>query len=340
MNRPETVAASVALALIDYAVTRGVNRNELLGASGLSANQLTDRDARLPLVRYAAAMRAAKSLSGDEAFALHFGEAVDLADMSVVGLLGRSAQTASDGLGLINRYSRLVIDVACPGQDRFEFRRDGGLLWTIDTRENASSFPELTESTFARIVAMARRQVGGNAIKAVHVTHASPPHASEYAQVFRAPVTFASDRNALLFDHTWEHQPIKLQPRYAMNLLAPHAETLLEKLDTSASMHGRVESVLLPILHTRESRREVVATKLGMSAATLRRRLKSEDTTFEAIIDDLRRKMAIYYLSSKHLSVGETAYLVGFSDVASLSRAVRRWTGRTPGELRSGGALP
>ena len=39
--------------------------------------------------------------------------------------------------------------------------------------------------------------------------------------------------------------------------------------------------------------------------------------TFEKVLDGLRHRMALHYLSGKKVSVNETAYLVGFSDPAA-----------------------
>ena len=75
--------------------------------------------------------------------------------------------------------------------------------------------------------------------------------------------------------------------------------------------------------------------ELGMSRATLARRLKREGTTFEAVLEGLRRRLAEDYLGKRRLSVAETSYLLGFSEPAAFSRAYRRWTGRSPRTARA-----
>ena len=86
----------------------------------------------------------------------------------------------------------------------------------------------------------------------------------------------------------------------------------------------------MPILHTGDVGMEIVASKLGMSRQTLYRNLKSEGATFETVLDELRHKMAVNFLSGRKVSVNETAYLVGFSEPAAFSRAFKRWTGVSP----------
>jgi AraC-like DNA-binding protein len=76
---------------------------------------------------------------------------------------------------------------------------------------------------------------------------------------------------------------------------------------------------------------ETIAGKMAISRQTLFRKLKAEGATFEKVLDELRHKMALNYLSERKVSVNETAYLVGFSDRAAFSRAFKRWTGTSPG---------
>ena len=59
--------------------------------------------------------------------------------------------------------------------------------------------------------------------------------------------------------------------------------------------------------------------------------------TFEQVLDELRRQLALHYLARRKVSVNETAYLVGFSDPAAFSRAFKRWTGASPRTVRRPG---
>ena len=70
------------------------------------------------------------------------------------------------------------------------------------------------------------------------------------------------------------------------------------------------------------------------TSRTLRRRLSDEAVSFTAIVDDFHRAVAIEYVAKTKLSYDDIAVLVGFSDVANFRRAFKRWTGKSPGELR------
>lgn len=330
-----TIAAGFVRGLMELAVAKGAARDELIRRSAIDPAQLGDADNRVPYAQYVALMRAGKELCNDPALALHFGEAFECAEMSIVGLIGRASENLAEGFAQLNRYARLASDVELeggPASERFQLSRRDGELWLIDTRKNPNDFPEHTESTFARMVSTSRRNFGAaNFMQAVHVTHAEPSYRAEYERVFQMPVTFGSDRNAvLLAGDSWMETRTQHASRYVRDVLSARAETLLERLERSKTTRGRVENLLLPLLHTREANVDAVAAKLGLSRQTLFRKLKAEGVTFEKVLNELRHAMALRYLSGDDASVNRTAYLVGFSDPAAFSRAFKRWTGSCP----------
>lgn len=332
--RELTVAAGLARGLTQFAVSKGVDQDALLARAGIALADLQDQDNRLPYETYVALMRAAKELAHDPALALHYGAIDDFADISIVGLIAQASETMLDAVIQLNRYRGLVIEVDCDG-DRFKIERDPNVLWLVDTRRNPNDFPELTESTFARMVCGGRRFAPASLVKEVRVTHPAPSYRDEYDRVFQVPVTFGSDRNALALDHAWESFRVALQPRYVFGILSERADALQKKLEDSKTVRGRVESLLMPLLHTGDVSMDKIANKMALSRQTLFRKLKDEGATFEKVLDELRHKMALDYLNGKKASINEIAYLVGFSEAAAFSRAFKRWTGKSPRAMRN-----
>lgn len=78
-----------------------------------------------------------------------------------------------------------------------------------------------------------------------------------------------------------------------------------------------------------------VAKRLGLSERSLRRRLKLEGTAFRDLLTQVRQERARTLLLDDAFQAKEIAFLLGFSDVSSLYRAVRRWSGLTLVEYRS-----
>jgi len=316
---------------MELAVEKGADRPRLLGLSGIDARALADTDARIAFSSYVALMRAGKALAGDPALALHYGEMVDIAEVSIVGLIGQASETMAEAFRQLNRYVRLIVEADLgEAPQRFGFRRSGGGLWMVDNRRNPDAFPELTETAFAQLVCGPRRFDGAPFAKAVQFTHAEPSYRAEYERIFRAPVSFGAAWNGIQIDEGLPAQRVQRLPRYAFGVLTSRAEELLKELEDSKSTRGRVEALLARMLHTGVASMDLVAAKLGLSRQTLFRKLKAEGATFEQVLEALRLRLALDYLEGGKVSVNETAYLVGFSEPAAFSRAFKRWTGESP----------
>ena len=98
----------------------------------------------------------------------------------------------------------------------------------------------------------------------------------------------------------------------------------------SGRFRRQVEQHLEPMLADGPIGIDSVARALGYSRQTLYRRLKAEGATFEAVLDGLRRRLALRFIGQEGLTVKDAAYRLGFSDPAAFSRAFKRWTGTSP----------
>lgn len=325
-----SVSAGYAASLLELAVNKGASRLDLLRRSGLEPARLEDLDGRVRMEEYIALMRASKEVTGAPSLALEFGTTIHLQEFSVLGLIFHACETVMDAIVQANRFGRLVIDVDVGGSDRFRWERRDGHLWLVDARSDPNAFPELTESTFGRFMRLTRGFWDIPLVEEVHVTHPAPEYREAYEHFYGVQTRFGTTWNAMRVDEARLTQRIAVQPRFAFGILSEHAQQLMHALEDSKTTRGRVESLLIPTLHTGEASMALVAERLHCSRQTLYRQLKAEGVTFEIVLDELRHRLALHYLRGQHASVNETAYLVGFSESAAFSRAFKRWTGASP----------
>jgi AraC-like DNA-binding protein len=338
-----TIAAGYPKALLDFAVSRGADRRMLIARSQLRPEDLKDQDNRIPLANYLALLKAGIELCNEPALSLLFGEAVRLQDISLVGLIGVAFDNVESVRRQVNRYAPLTLDADDGGTaDAAEFVRENGDVWLKSTSDIYIANPLLTEAAFARSVCGARALVASmpdfsnlSFPKAIRFTHAEPSYRAEYDRIFGVPLFFDSHMNALLVDEAILNMKLPRTNPYLSEVLSARAEELLKSLEMSKTVRGRVENLLIPILHTGEASMDMIAVKLGLSRQTLFRKLKAEGITFEKVLDELRHKLALHYLNGKKVPVNQTAYLVGFSEPAAFSRAFKRWTGSSPRMIRA-----
>jgi AraC-like DNA-binding protein len=77
-----------------------------------------------------------------------------------------------------------------------------------------------------------------------------------------------------------------------------------------------------------------VADLLNMSKRKLQLKLANKNARYKKLLDDIRLTKAKQFLNEKELSLNEIAFLLGYSEVSSFSRAFKRWTGIAPGQYK------
>lgn len=330
----QTMAAGFAVSFAAYACEIGADRPAILAESGLTENDLTDQDNRIPVAAYQKLIAAAIMQTGDTALLLRHTFDTELETMSVVGQIVHTSASLRHSIEQLNRYLHLMGDTELPqGVDRFELQRSDDTLWIVDHLVLPPDMAFWSEVSFARFISEFRRSFPGATFEIeMQVTYPPPPHADQYPDLFRVPVTFNASRNALRIDPVWDSPETQFEPgnAYAFGIFTQHADKLLAALRAETSIRAQIEAQILPKLHEGSLSMDRVAKELGMSRQTLYRRLKADSVTFAEIHDDLRHRMARDYLGAQRVTVNETAYLLGFSEASSFVRAFKRWTGLSP----------
>lgn len=346
--KTQTIGAGYPRTLLDFAVRLGADRGSLLTRSGLDEASLADQDNHVPFALYVSLLEAAAEGTGRPDIALEFGKAVRIQEISVVGLVLEACETPGEVGAQLNRYASLVLDdgaIDATPLLRSTLAPDG--VWIEGFHPVMTAHPAIAEAEFARLVWNARYTFAGSAEFStmafpaeVHFRHADPGYGRDHERIFEAPIVFNSHWNALRVDARFgmlKHPPVN---RYVAALLSERAAKLLEALNASRSHRARVEKFIMSHLHMGAVTMSSTASRLGLSEQALYRALKAEGVTFEIVLEQLREKLALDFLTQRKISVNETAYLLGFSDAAAFSHAFKRWTGVSPREYRATSLTP
>lgn len=123
-------------------------------------------------------------------------------------------------------------------------------------------------------------------------------------------------------------RPWPTRPGRAAAALAAGADTGSQARGLIAALHDRLLSAL-----DRAPALDELAAELGMSPATLKRRLAQHGTHYQAELDQLRALMALYLLHLRGQPNEAVAQALGFFDSANFRRFFKRWTGLLPSAL-------
>jgi AraC-like DNA-binding protein len=150
-----------------------------------------------------------------------------------------------------------------------------------------------------------------------------------FKRFFRSSVRFDADRYGIEFAKSDFFQPL---PAYRGNLARRNVDIVIQYLGRihAGDLPARVEAVMVELLPTGHCSKQRVAEALGLSERTLQYRLESLGTSYSAVLDGLRNRLALNYLAGGSATPTEVSCLLGFSCGASFTRAFRRWTGVPP----------
>jgi len=310
------------------ATARGVDPAELLAAVGISGRDLSDPDGRLPRTAELRMWTHAARLTGDECFGIRLAEQLTADGLGPLGFAVRSSATLGEAYQRIGRYLRLL--VLGPG---VELHEDGDVVRLRHLPPTTEPAPSrhAVELLLGILVSIARRGIGpGFTPTATRLRHAPPGRLDAHRALFGRDVRFDQDHDELVLERgLLAHPQPKAEPALAQ-VLDRHIDSLLAAEPVEPSFMDRVNAALVAELERGEPSLAAIAGKLHMSPRTLQRRLREEGTSLSDRLDRIRETLATRHLSESTRSVGEVAFMLGFSEVSTFHRAFRRWTGVTP----------
>ena len=161
-----------------------------------------------------------------------------------------------------------------------------------------------------------------------------PEHGQrEFQRYFQCDIQYGQAEWALYFDRDAVHKTLP-GGDHELALINDHVVMdYLAKLEQT-DLINQVRSYLIKQLPAGNSSKETVAAKLHISPRSLQSKLETLGTSYQDILDQTRRELAIKYLANQHTSLSEITYLLGFSDTSNFSRAFKRWLGCTPSHYR------
>ena len=164
----------------------------------------------------------------------------------------------------------------------------------------------------------------------VNITGEVPFFAQDYNMLFRSQVNFEAKENSLRFSADYLDAKVMQNELTLRKLLKESAVLLMSEMELDSSLTSQVRHLIRADVAGEFPSFVDLAKSMSFTSATLRRRLRSEGSTYQDIKDAVRRDTAIYYLSRKSMSVEEVAEKSGFSEPTSFFRAFKRWTGTSP----------
>lgn len=327
------VLSSWTRVLVDALNAEGHNGLKVAESIGFHAPDFADPNARFSLDQTSAFWRRAVEITGDDALGIWVSRHVKVTTFQGLGFAVITSNNLLDAFRRMERYSQIVSDSEKAVIEEKDNSCDYILVPGADVYRAS---PESLDAILSHIVRFVRATVDRAAAPlSVELARPKPKNHEAYANFFRCGVCFGAERNRLSFSQELVQQPFQT----ANSALAEQSEALLqaymEKLGLALE-EDPIRKLIIDHLPSGTPTLADIARDAGQSVRSLQRRLEERGLTFSQLLGDVRRERAERYLQDPDLPITEIAFLLGFQDTSSFSRAFKTWTGRTPKTSRGG----
>jgi len=314
-------------------VDASVDKGALLRSVGIDPNSPIDPSQMVPDTEYYSLLERIAVVDGNvTTLPLRVGAAMRCDDYGAFGLAWKSATDLRGSYERAERHARVLTSVSTYEVERI----DGGALVHLHREgERRLGLRLSNEATLASVVSISR-QTSSKEFNptAVYFKHPAPESVAAHRSYFACPVHFASNRDALQVSTEALQTPNKLGDPSISQFFSSHLEAELSKLDDQNALSEGVKKRVSQSLSEGVPAISDVAKHLGMSGRTLQRKLANQGHSYQALVDESRRQLAERLLKKTGYSLAEVAFMTGFSEQSSFTRAFKRWEGQTPRSYR------
>jgi len=328
---PGTIAICFVAAALQSVRGRDVNADELLASVGLSSSLLQVPQARVSAKHYGALWRSIAAALDDE----FFGQDSRRMKAGSFAMLCHSVlgcKTLGQALDRSLRFYALILDDI---RGSTELSAKQARIVLHERAAGATPRVFAHELLLMLLYGVSCWLVGRRIpILYAEFSYAEPFYSAEYRLMYCTDLRFNRPNTLIAFEAGYLDLPVVQNERTTKEFLRTAPENILLKYKNGSSLTAKVRRRLRQFLPGAVPDFEGLAEELGMPPATMRRRLYEEGESYQSIKDQLRRDLAISYLSHSSRSVLDIALELGFSERSAFHRAFRKWTGASPGEFR------
>lgn len=314
-------------------VDEGADRDALLRSVGIDPDGTIDPAHMVSDAEYYGFFeRCAAADSKGWTLPLRVGASMRCDEYGAFGLAWKSATDLRGSYERAERYARVLTSESTY---EVESTHGGAFMHLYRNEERRLGVRLSNEATIASIVSISQ-QVASETFQplAVYFRHSAPNSTTEHEAHFGCPVHFATERDALLVSEETLRTPNKVGDTDIVRFFDTLLEADVSKLDDDRPIKRQVQDRISQSLSEGVPAISEVARQLGMSGRTLQRRLSEMGLSYQKLVDETRRRLAHRFLRQTNYSLAEVAFMTGFAEQSSFTRAFKRWAGQSPRSYR------
>ncbi|HSX50117.1 MAG TPA: AraC family transcriptional regulator [Cellvibrio sp.] len=321
---------SWALLIWKYLQQEQLDAAAIFKQAGLDVALLSDNNARYPVTGMYKLWRAAVAATNDHAFGFRVGKEWSSTTFNALGFAWLASSSLKEALYRLQRYSKLVNN----GLVTQFYRSENVYIFKFDTHDDhALIHPCARDAWLTAIIKMIRLLVGEEfKPEEILLSGDNYERSGAMENYIGCPLIYQQPINHIVLAAAiCEQQLLTADPELAL-LSEQLLMTRLQQVDNTIT--SQVRRIIHQELPNGELSEQVVADRLHMSSRSLQRKLNDEQTSYQLLLTDERKNLALSYIRSSQLSLNEIGYLLGFNNQANFTRAFKSWFSQSPTDYR------
>lgn len=332
----QTGLASISLVLWRVVESYGYDALALFHRAQLDPELMNNPWARYPLHKIDNLWDEANSVIDDPCFGLKCAEYWHPTYFGTLGYAMLESKTIRDSLQRLYRFHKILT-----GDDYItleENKTEETFRIVITGEDNIKDKTSSEDSSMAMFLMICRvNYITPLNPVYLNLQHPAPACIEKYHDFFQCPVNFKAMESSLAFSLDTVDRQL---PAIDEQLLQIKDQLLLNQIENldKGNFINKINKIISEQLSSGNICIAAVAKELHMSSRTMQRILKQQNTTFATLLDEVRMNLAKYYVSDVRSDLTEIAFLLGFSEQSTFSRAFKRLTGQSPSQYRRAAA--
>ena len=308
----------------------GLDPRPVFSDSGLSLAPFRDPDARIPYAAAGRLLAHCSTATRCHHLGLLLGERAGPSHLGIAGFLARSAPDIGTALQNLVDYLDLHDQGGVP---LLVTRGHTTLLGYYILQPGVEAADHIYDLSIT-IACNIMRSLCGSSWNPTRVllSRPQPLDLAPYRRVFRAPLVFNAEKNALMFPSSWLGHSVPSGDPLLHDHLEKEAKEL--RVRKSPNLVRELRTLLYQRLAVEKISVIDIARRLGMEERTLNRRLQAEGTSFRRELERIRYSLSQQLLSETVVPVTRVSTMLGYAEVSVFCRAFKRWSGVSPAKWR------
>lgn len=325
--------------LLSFLADRGYDRKEILAAANINESDLEKGDEWIyHSMNYNGFSRHLQEMSAKTTLGFEFGASIPLKAHGYIGYAAGNAATLGEAISMLAKYFRTRMTLFS-----LNLVEEGDFVnlqveAQTDLGEGMDFWIHAILGTLMRVSSeiFAEEQVRSLLVGTeARLAFERPKKLSEDLAGSLLNISFGHAMNQVRIPKALLDAPLKNPDKLISEMAQKHCEEQLMNVEPMQ------QGIVVRVRRCIEAEKgvypnlETVSSELNMSSRSLKRKLKAADTSFQKILDGVRKAEAIEYLCHSEQTIDDISLKLGFSDPSNFGRAFKKWTGVSPRAYRS-----